>query len=403
MNNLRVINIFCFLFPFCGTVLNIQALSALYISETISQLLAYGFIALLLAGIVLNRKVMGETSKTAKLWFVFYAFYYCFATLASAIHDNPAQILASIIPLIYVLGFYVYLSVPQNRKLFEKVALVTLLISALLSIYLAKINWSLDYKGVHIYTVDRAGGVYGDANSAALVCILAFLFVYKGFKPIKPIFKLVKLVLLALIVYSLVLTFSTTGFFVFTISIMLLNHKIFSPKRILLVIVLIPLFYLALINLNDLVSGFDLTTPQRDKISNIVNMLTFNTKEVDNSGRDALLDNLLKYVYESPIIGNGIDFTVSIKGHNTVVGVMADAGIFTLLVFLFMLSKYYRNALKSSDDVCFFVLSILIALCVFMLSLQSVINQGYLMAIFIYIAYLIDFDNKRYSLNEIKQ
>lgn len=400
MNNYKLINIFCFLLPFCGTVLNVQALSALYISETISQLIAYGFVGLLLGGVALNIKGIGHLSKTAKLWFAFYLFYYAFGTLASVLRGNAAPILSSIIPLIYVLGFHVYLSDVENRKLFDKVALVALLISCILCIYLAKINWSLDYSGIHKYTVDRAGGVYGDANSAALVSLLSFFFTYKRFNPIKPIHKYLKIILLLVAFYSLVLTFSTTGFFVFTISFALLNYKFFSPNRIILVIVLMPFLYLTLINLNELVAGFDLTTPQRDKISNIVNMLTLNTQEVDNSGRGALLDNLLKYVYESPIIGNGIDFTVSIKGHNTVVGVMADAGIFTLLVFFFMLGSYYVNALKSIPEIRFFVLPILIALCVFMLSLQSVINQGYLMALFVYVAYLIDFNQKKYMSYE---
>ena len=53
------------------------------------------------------------------------------------------------------------------------------------------------------------------------------------------------------------------------------------------------------------------------------------------------------YVYKNPILGNGIDFAISQRAHNTVIGAWADAGIFTFIFFLFMLGNYFINAIAS--------------------------------------------------------
>lgn len=399
--NCKIINVFCFLLPFVSTVFNLQGFVGLYFSDTIAQIMAYGLLCLLIVGIVINLKNSGEFSKTAGIWFVYYICYFAFASFATGMNGTSGNIPASFIPVIYMMGFYVYLSSEINRKLFERVALISFIVSSFLGIYLFNINWSFDQEGIYIYNVDRSGGVFGDANNTAVVSIITFIFVYKKYKPTKTILKYFKLFLLALIFYSLVITFSTTGFFVFAITLILLNHKFFNPKRILFAIILVPIFYFSLINLNTLVADFDLTSPQRDKVSNIVNLLTFNVDKIDSSGRDDLLANVLNYVYKNPIVGNGIDFSVSIRGHNTLIGVWADAGIFTFLVFLFMLGNYFKNALGNMPDTRYFVLSILFVLCLFMLSLQTIINQGYLMALFVYIGYMVDEDNSS-SLIEIK-
>jgi O-antigen ligase len=190
--------------------------------------------------------------------------------------------------------------------------------------------------------------------------------------------------------YCLFLTFSTTGFFVFVIINVLLNHKFFSPKRILLVFLLIVVFYTALLNIDRLTDSLNLRPHQQMKIDNIVNILTLNTSEIDDSGRNDLVANLFNYIHENPFIGNGIDFAISKHGHNTIVGVWADAGIFTLLIFLIMLISYFKNSIIAPPNIRFFTLPIILTICVFMITLQSVINQPYLMALFIYIGYVID-------------
>tara|TARA_R110002111_G_scaffold110212_5_gene169536 strand:+ start:10770 stop:11972 length:1203 start_codon:yes stop_codon:yes gene_type:complete len=380
----------CFLVPFVITALNAQVLATYFVSQTVAQLIAYGNMGLIILGTGLILKQRGELSKTAKLWIIFYLMYFSIAILAGAVHYHDTSILLAVIPFIYTIGFYYYLSIPENRSLFEKTALIALVFSCIICIYWDSINFDLDYQGVHKYLVDRAQGVYGDANNMALVTIISFVFVYKIYKPKKNFFKVFRLILLGVTFYSLFITFSNTGFMVFIISIVMLNYKFFKGIRLILGIGLLPVIYIMLLNLNQLTAGIHLVGQQRDKINNIVNIVSFKFDQVDDSGRGKLVADLLRYIYENPLIGNGVDFANSHQAHNTYLGVWADAGIFTLLFFLFLLGSYFGKAIKSKPHTRFFVLPVLITLCVFMLSLHSVINQPYIMAIFIYIGYLID-------------
>lgn len=390
MKKSHLINI-CFLLPFVLTVFNLQVFVTRLVSSALAQIMAYGNLGLLFLGIALTIKNRGTLSRTARLWIIFYIMYFVFATLGSALNNNPANILVSIIPFIYVLAFYLYLSIPENRKIFREVAIIAFVLSGILSIHLYNINFDLDRGGIYIYKVDRSGGVYADANNTALAAIITFVLVFKLYNPTKKIFKLLKIIILAITAYGLLITFSNTGFMVFVISLIMINHKFFTGIRIIIGIALLPVVYLILANLNSLTAGINLVGQQRDKVNNIVNIVTFNTDKVDDSGRNELVMKLINdYVFENPFIGNGIDFAISQHAHNTIVGVWADAGIFTLLFFLFMLGAYMFRAILSPPNARFFVLPILLTLYIFMLSLQSVINQPYFMALFVYIGYLVD-------------
>lgn len=381
----------CFLVPFVITTFNAQVFVARLSSEVFAQLIAYGNLGLILFGIALLMKDRGPLSKTGRLWIIFYLLYFLFAILASALNFNPANILVSIIPLIYVLGFYVYLSRPENREVFRYTAVIAFVLSGILSIHLFNINFDLDHGGIYAYKMDRSGGVYADANNTALAAIISFILVFKLYNPEKKFSKLIKLLALAIMVYGLLLTFSNTGFMVFILCLVMLNHKFFTGIKLLVGVSLLPFVYLALANLNNITADLDLVGQQRDKINNIVNIVTFNTDKVDDSGRNELVMKLINdYVFENPLLGNGVDFAISQHAHNTIIGIWADAGIFVLLFFLFMLFRYFLETIKSPPDIRYFVLPLLITMCIFMLSLQSVINQPYLMALFMYMAYLID-------------
>lgn len=382
----------CFLIPFVITVLNLQVIITYFVSVTLAQFMAYFNMGLIFLGTSLVFRQHGILSKTSRLWIIFFVIYFVIGIFAGAMKfNNPAGILLSTIPFMYAVGFHYYLSIPENRPIFGKVAIGALITSCLVCIYWDSINFDLDYQGVYIYVVDRAQGVYGDANNMALVTIIAFIFVYKIFNPSKTIFKIFKLSLLAIAAYSLFLTFSNTGFMAFVISLVLINYNFFKGIRIILGIILLPIIYITLLNLNNITANMNLVGQQRDKINNIVNIVSLNFDKVDDSGRGELQERLKIHIYENPILGNGIDFGNSYQAHNTYLAVWADAGIFALVFFLFLLFRYFIKSLQSPPEVRYFVLPLMITLCVFMLSLHSVINQPYIMAIFIYIGYLVDF------------
>lgn len=404
----------CFIWPLVCSCLNIQLLTATFVSVGISQIIAYSNLLFILLGLLLIKDDIGKLSTTARLWFYFYILYYCFGLLASGVtgFNNPDySILATIVPIIYFTGFYYFMSSEKYFNLFFKTITLSYVAASFLTIILFKLNYDFDHGGFYMYKLDRAGGVYADANNAALGSILAFVLFKKYFKPDNLTQKIIKICILTIVFYSLVITLSTTGLFVFVLVFILSNYKFFNGIRILFFGVVLSVFYLFLFNLEQYYSYFNLSERQLSKIDNIKNVLTFETDKIDSSGREELVQELLHYVYQKPIMGNGIGFSTFIRGHNTYIGVWADAGIITFIFFIIMLLFYIAKSFKLEINLKHFCFSILVALCVFMLTLQTVINQPYIIVLFAFLGYILDktntdkiqylFNNKNKEENEI--
>jgi O-antigen ligase len=361
-----------------------------FISPAMAQLLAYGNLLLIILGIFLILQKTETKSKSSQLWFVYYILYYAFALLATGMSGFDTSIIATLIPIIYYIGFYFLLSNEKQLKIFSRVITFSFAASAIVTVIMFKMNFHLSSGEIFSRDLDRAGGLYADANNAALASIIAYVLFDKFINPTKLVFKIIKIVVLITLFYSLFLTFSTTGLFVFTIIFFITNYKFFRGIKLIFLGVAIILMYVIIFSLKSEIKNLDLSDAQTDKIENIVNVLTFNLEEVDNSGRSDLLENVLYYLYENPLIGNGVDFSIVMRGHNTYIGVWVDAGIFTFLFFLFILFYFLIKSFTLKLNLRFFAISILVVLYIFMFSLQSVINQPYLMVLFVFLGYLID-------------
>lgn len=395
---MRYLIIFCFLYPFVFNGLNLQGWLLLYVSSSIAQLMAYLNLGFIMIGIFLIIKKVRYLSKTASVWFYFFIVYYVLALTASIINNNSLEFIKSLVPVIYYLGFMLFLSTTDNLKLFEKTATLVFVIANIALIIFVQLNFDYDYYNVDLeYDLDRAQGLYGDANNAALVAIVAIVFLNRVVTAKGLFLKTLKIMLFSVMFYALFLTFSTTGFAAFTIAVVLLNYKLFTKDRILLAMIVLPIFYVLILNINILTDNLDLNIRQQHKIDNIVNLLSFDFENVDSSGRDDLVAHLMNYVYEKPFFGNGLDFGNQNSGHNTLIAIWADGGIIALLMFLYLLYVYYKNSILAPPKIRYFSLPILITMCMFMLSLQSVINQPYLMCVFVYLGYLIDNEQNHYA------
>ena len=394
----------CFYWPISCSALNIQGLINVFISTSLSQQLAYLNVILIIAGIFLIKKEPINFSKTNKLWLIFYIIYYSFALLASGIHGFSLYIMATLVAPIYFIGFYVLLSDPDQLKPFLKILTGLFVIASFFTIYLFKINFDIDNSGIWGRELDRAGGLYGDANNAALVSIIAYILFDKFYNPSNIVFRACKILILLIIFYSLFLTFSTTGLFVFTVIFFISNYRFFTGLRLVILGILIAIFYVGIFSIKSQTKDLDLSAHQIHKIDNVINLLTFNLEKVDNSGRGELIENILPYLYENPIIGNGVDFSVIMRGHNTYIGIWGDAGIFTFLFFIVMLCVYFLKTFALDLEQRYFAMSILMVLYIFMFSLQTVINQPNLIVLIVLIGYIIDY-NKSNQLNifEIKK
>lgn len=387
----RLVISICFYLPFAISCLNVQEIIANFVSISLAQIIAYLNLVLIITGVFLFRKNIQTLSSTNRLWFVFYILYYSFGLLASGVSGFETSIIATLIPVIFFVGFYFLLSNKEHFKLFFIISTICFVITSFITIIFVKLNFNI-YTGEVLqgWDLDRAGGITGDANAAALTNILAFIFFNQLYKPSKIIFRILKVIMLSIIFYSLFLTFSTTGLFVFTIVLFLINHEFFTGIRLLFFAAIIPLFYVGIFTLQSQVQNLGLSNAQTNKIENITNLLTLNLDKVDNSGRTDLLENVIQYLYKNPILGNGVDFSVAMRGHNTYIGIWVDAGVFTFLFFIFMLAFYFFKTFSTKPQIRFFAISILIVLSIFMISLQSVINKPYLIVLFAFVGYLID-------------
>lgn len=393
----------CFYFPLVSACLNLQATISKFVSYTLAQLIAYLNLALIVIGIFLFRKNVKVLSTTNRLWFIFYILYYCFGLLASGMSGFQTSIIATFVPVIYFVGFYFLLSNKEQFKTFFKIITICYVISSFLTIILIKLNINVYTGSEHGWALDRAGGITGDANAAAHTSIFAFILFNQLYKPSTFAFQIVKNVILIILFYSLFLTFSTTGLFVFTIIFFLINYKFFTGIKLILIAAIIPLFYVGIFAIKSQVHTLGLSVAQTGKVNNIINLLTLNFDQVDNSGRGDLVERALYYLYDNPILGNGVDFAVDKLVHNTYVGIWVDAGVFTFLFFIFMLSYFFLKTLKLHPQIRYFAMSILFVLYIFMISLQSIINQPYLIVLFVFVGYLIDYNKTNENYSEILQ
>lgn len=377
----------CFYIPIFLNVLNVQAFLSRFVSVNIAQAFAYGVVGLIFVGTISLLQEREKWNPILKTWLLFYSCYFGIGLLANVVHENDVQFLKSIIILFYFIGFSTLLSIKEHRIQIAKTIGIGLFISCIFVIIFHSLNFSLDVSGIYEYKLERAGGVYGDANNAALASILSFIFIHYFFLPKSILGKIIKNLALVISCYALILAFSKTGFLIFALVLGLFFHKWFTYKRLIFTAFLLPVIIITTFQWS--LNSSSLSKVQKARLESLVNIVSFQTDKVDFSHRDVLLKNMLNFVYENPIIGNGINFSVEIRGHNTLIGIWADAGIITFVIFLIILLMYFKKSLLTKGKVKFLALSILITICTYLLSLQTVINQGYIIAILVLLSYLL--------------
>lgn len=381
---------FCFYVPFIFKALNAQAFLTKFTPapEVVIQAFAYFTVCLVIFGIFVIKPQWKTLPALNRLWLVFYFTYFPIALLANLIQETePHRLLVAFIPVVFFVGFTFLLQREEERERFCNIMAGTFLIVSLLTIVFDYYNISVDFEGVYEFRLERAGGVYGDANNAALASEVAFVLIYYTYKPNTRLKRIFKVVALIITLFATIITYSKTGLLVLVVIGILALIKKISFEKIFLSLLLLPIA--VFLGIQYAVNANLISQNQLERIYTIIDLVTFNTTNVDYSSRDVLLQNMLNYIYESPIIGNGVQFSNLIRGHNTIIGVWADAGIFVFLIFIALLVAYFRKALSASGPNRLMILSLLIILTTYMLTLQTVINQAYLIALFAFIGYVV--------------
>ncbi len=376
--------------PLIFKALNAQAFLTKFTPapEVIIQAFAYFTVCLVILGIFVIKPRWNSIPPLNRFWIVFYLAYFPIALLANIIQDTePHRLLVALIPVVFFMGFTYLLQDREERERFNNIMAVTFLIVSVMTIVFDYYNISVDFEGVYEFRLERAGGVYGDANNAALASEIGFVLIYYTYNPTTRIKKLAKILALIITLIATFITYSKTGFLVLLLIGILALMKRISVEKIFLSLLFVPIALL--FGIQYAMSSNMMSQTQIERIYSIVDIITLNTSNVDYSSRDVLLQNMLNYIYESPILGNGVQFSNLIRGHNTIVGVWADAGIFVFLIFLALLLAHFLKALSASGPNRLMILSLLIILTTYMLTLQTVINQAYLIAIFAFIGYAV--------------
>ena len=386
----KIVHLF-FLVPFIINALNLQDWISLYVGGTSGQLVAYGNVGLLILGSFLIIKLKGSPIGTPGTWAVFFAVHYSLSILASILYDNPANFGYTLVNIVFYFSFLLYLKRLVDLSFIQTYFTIVFSIASICLIFLWNMQIDLDYFSSDLsWGLDRASGLYGDANNACLVSIISYVFLkFTDFGNL-PFKSLIKLILTLLISYSVILTFSTTGYLVFVFVVILCNYKYLSKRNILASMFALPLLYLIIINLTWLTAGLNLNERQQSKIVNFENIFSFKFDQIDNSGRFEHIDNVIGKLYENPFSGHGFDFGLNHLTHNTYLNIWLESGIIGLIVLIVVLAIYFSRAIKVEKRTKYFSLAILFAVSIFMLSLQTVINQPYIMVVLTYVGVLID-------------
>ena len=187
--------------------------------------------------------------------------------IASVLQENYLPFTRTFVPVIYFFGFLIFLSKKEHLEVFFNITTYYLFLTCIILIVMDFLNFDVDKGGVDLAN-QRAQGITGDSNNAAFLSILSFIFWLIYFKTKRLKNNMFKFVVLSITIYSLLLTFSTTGFVIFIAVVVLINHKLFTPQRVILLTPLLIIAYLALINLSDLTSGLELRPLQQLKSQN---------------------------------------------------------------------------------------------------------------------------------------
>lgn len=375
-----------FLIPLLIDLTNIQnILSVLLLgNETIIRFIAYGNILILAVGLIilLHRYNVAQFTipGLSKLWIAFFMIYFIFALFANIYHETePYDMHQILVTVLFFLSYTIFFLFTQNITLVIRVLMIGFFLTAILNIVFSFLNFSLDHGGLTIFKLERSGGVYGDANNSALASLLAFIFLNYSITTTTRTMKALKAMALGICVYSLYISFSKTSLVIFPLIFALAFFKDFDEKKIRTLILTLPLLILALVHFSSRIS---ISEEQKERLFSIFNLITLETSKVDFSERDVLLSNMLNKINESPIIGWGVQFSNEIRGHNTIFGVWADAGFVVFIFFLILLFSYLNGALKQKKNTRYFSFSILACIYIYMLSLQTIINQPYIIVLF---------------------
>lgn len=268
--------------------------------------------------------------------------------------------------------------------------------------------------------IGRSSGFFINANVAAQFALYAivFLLYYLQKKQLKFMLRILIYISLAMCIYSVFLTFSTTGFInlllIFAYFIfMKYDSKMKFIFHSIVFVVVFQVLLLGLLNSKDaLYTKYDLPKIQQEKIDNMLNVVSFNdSKKIDYSYRDQLIDRGLAKIEVRPYFGYGAgEFTMGILNgfgiHNNYLQIIGEAGIFMLIFYLItcfnLLKRCYNTKTKAIN---FLLTSIVLISLIYQLTTHGIFYNESMLFILIMVnaisIYQQDMDKRKMARHHL--
>lgn len=321
---------------------------------------------------------------------------YYLVGLVSALFSEDLKLFFEIIPIVVRISISIvlltwiisYLVVKQEINIFIQRLCIVLFFGVTSILVLNYFGIELSYL---LYTeldfnngaIGRATGFFLNANVAAQFCVFTFIFLLHWLTKRNGIYKKIQLLpLFAIVIYSIYLTFSNTGFVNLAIISLLFFFMQFKKKILAIGLIVTSFLVLQVIIVpasrviaENYFSKNHVPSIQQDKIENFLNLLSFEeTKNIDYSMRDKLVSAGIQKIEDRPLLGHGMgSFSRNIyetQGiHNNYLQVIGETGLPFFIFFMTVIWLIFFRMIKSPNHQNkFLFLGIMIANQVYMLT-----------------------------------
>lgn len=306
---------------------------------------------------------IGKASLILRGWFFFYLSYVVVGLISLFVSGIVREINFSVIRtaittmiILYALTILI-LELIKTKGLDKVIAITTIFLTISASFVLL-----IDYfdliiifkKGMEEDT--RNPGLFLNPNEAGFEAVIAYVFLLHSLKKFKKLYKRFAVtILLALVAYAAFLTFSKAA--ILSVLITTFIYLFFYVRKNFILISSISILLIGLLyqNIETIKSNFEGVELRR--IETVESLLKGNIKGDITTGRSEINEYSWELISGSPIIGIGLgNFGLlpglEVASHNTYFQIWGEAGIFVLLIFLFILIgltlKYIINPMDIS-------------------------------------------------------
>ena len=415
-------------------IVQIFNLSSVFLvtNPNIALLTNYGSFSILIGALITSSPFSNDNSPIRFLFkkallFPFFVLSFYLVSFAVSIYymnydplfgvlPNLIRCTISIFVFSYLFSYILYKGlftiVIKNFTIILTAASSSILILKSLNIELSYLIFT-DLQSADTDIIGRASGLFLNANTAAqftLYAIILLLYFLKERK-ISIWARILLSVCVITSIYSLLLTFSTTGFinlffvfayFIFTKYV----NKLKFLFHFVAIIIIFQILILSLVSIKDnLYSTYDLPLIQQEKIDNILNVVSSsNSAKVNYSYRDQLFEKGVELIQKRPFFGYGAgEFMTGVLNglgiHNTYLQITGEAGIFISLLYLVVCFSILKRCYRIKDKpINFLVTSGVVSSLLYQLSTHGILYSESVLLMLIFfncISILVQYSERK--------